>query len=138
MKDPEKGARVAHRELDDPEGGARQGVVEDVLGESPGLVVLRRGESREAYDSRELIRLGGFSGRALLYPRHALSLLRTSTARLALALDGALLALFVVAALFWNWKVESLLLLGALIVTVAYVVLLILERDAFRQSGLPR
>ena len=134
MKDPAKGTRVAHRELDDPDGGARQGIVEDVVGEEPALVVMRTGRSREAYDSRELVQLSGFPGAVVLHPRHALLLLRTSWARLAFVLDLALMALFVVAAFSWKWPLASLLLLGVVVVLVAWIALLILERDAIRHE----
>lgn len=134
MKDPARGSRVAHKELDDPEGGARQGVVEEIVGEEPSLVVMRTGKNREAYDSRELVQLSGFPGAVVLHPRHALLLLRTSWARLAFTLDLALLALFVIAAFSWKWPLASLLLLGTVIVLVAFIALLILERDALRQE----
>ena len=135
-----RGQKVAHRELDDPRGGAKQGVVEEAIGEEPALVVLETDGRREAYDSRELVPLTGISGPVILHPRHAWRLLRTSQARLALLLDAALIALFVSAGIFWGWGLRELLLLAALVVVVALLAAYILERDAVAhgKSGLPR
>lgn len=135
-----KGQKVAHRELDDSLGGAKQGIVEEALGEEPTLVVMETEGRKEAYDSRELVPLSGISGPVILHPRHAWRLLRTSQARLALLLDLVLIGLFVSAAIFWQWGLVELLLLAALVVVVALLAVSILERDALAQgkSGRPR
>jgi hypothetical protein len=134
-----KGQRVAHRELDEEGGGAKQGVVQETLGQDPALVVLQSGDRKEAFDSRELVPLSGLPGPVILHPRHALALLRTSQARLALLLDAALVALFVSAAIFWGWELRELVLLGVLIIVVALLAVVVLERDAAQgSSGRPR
>ena len=80
MSHPRHGSRVAHRALDGHSGGALAGVVEEVIGEDPALVVVKdpSGE-RVAYDERELRRLHRVPllsrGPVILRPHHLWRLL---------------------------------------------------------------
>lgn len=77
-----KGDRVAHLTLDNRDGTAKCGIVEDTVGDDEQTLVIGRFDDSptpEAYDSREVEKLltipGLGRGPVLLYPRHLWRLL---------------------------------------------------------------
>jgi hypothetical protein len=56
------GVRVAHVGLEDPDGGAKSGIVEEVVGDDSGRLVVGRWRDERrsvAFDERELVALHG-------------------------------------------------------------------------------
>jgi hypothetical protein len=80
-KRPRPGDRAAHRSLDEHSGGARAGVVRELVGDDEQRLVVLEGSDGEleGFDDREVVSLGRHgrsSGPVLLHPRHLLLLLR--------------------------------------------------------------
>ena len=134
-----EGHRIAHRDLDEEGGGAKSGVVEEVIGEEkPRLVVARFEDTgeHEAYDERELVDLGSAKlseGPVILHPRHIRQLLRFESVRFAfLFLVASALALAAME-LRLDWSLKDKLLADAVVIGLCFLVSRYAERRLRRE-----
>lgn len=133
---PKKGDRVAHRELDDEEGAAKSGVVSDVVGDKKQRMVILEGS--EAYDERELVRLGSArlsSGPVIIRPRHLRVILRRSQAIISLLLVLVLSATLIWFTVSFGWSAKTALLASGGFLALALAGLIVLDRDYRRERN---
>lgn len=134
----DRGHRIAHRELDEPSGGARTGVVEEVIGEEkPRLVVARFEETgeHEAFDERELVDLGSkklSDGPVILHPRHLWNLLRFESLRLAVLFLCVSSAAIVFLSLHFDWSTREKLIAGIVVFGLGFLVSRCAERKVLQ------
>jgi hypothetical protein len=121
---PNPGKYVAHIALDDPEGGAKSGVIVEYVGDEDAGIVIMRGDDgvHEGYDRREVVTLLRppivSHGPVLLYRRHLFAVLRRPWGALSLLLVIVLVAGLIAFSHRYHWEHSVTIAVGFALIAV--------------------